>query len=109
MPSLQCQYKSLGYLVLLFVQQAHIDIGGITKWEAEGAVAHIHSRQGGAKQPHQKYFVTNDQKIEFDKACLMIQQQSIATNFCYFDCQLVYALVTLLHRVGGVAHPWWYI
>jgi len=53
----------------------------------------------GAKQPHQKYFMTKDQKIEFDKACLMSQQQPIATNFCYFDCQLVSALVTLLHSI----------
>ena len=33
-----------------------------------GAVAPRRSRQGSAKQPHQKYFMTNDHKSEFDTA-----------------------------------------
>ena len=32
----------------------------------EGAVAPGRSRQGGAKQPDQKYFMTNEHKSEFD-------------------------------------------
>jgi len=37
---------------------------GVT--EGGGAVAPGCSRQGGAKQHHQKYFMTNDHKSEFD-------------------------------------------
>jgi len=37
---------------------------GVT--EGGGAVAPGNSKQGGAKQPDQKYFMTNDHKSKFD-------------------------------------------
>jgi len=40
---------------------------GVTEGGQRGAVAPGRSRQGGAKQPDQKYFMTNDHKSEFDR------------------------------------------
>jgi len=42
-------------------------ISGATKGEGQrGGVAPGRSSQGGAKEPDQKYFMTNDHKSEFD-------------------------------------------
>ena len=41
-------------------------VSGVTEGGQRGAVAPGRSRQGGAKQPDQKYFMTNDHKSESD-------------------------------------------
>ena len=43
---------------------------GVTEGGQRGAVAPGRSRQGGAKQPDEKYFMTKDHKSEFDYSLL---------------------------------------
>jgi len=41
-------------------------VNGVTRGGQTGALAPGRSKQTGAKQLHQKYFVTNDHKREFE-------------------------------------------
>jgi len=47
-------------------------------------------RSNGAEQSHQKYFMTDDHKSEFDKVCRTSQRSSLSQQtHAIFGCQVV--------------------
>jgi len=43
----------------------------------------------GAKQPREKYLMTNKHKSEYGKVWWISLKYPVATNFCYFCCQII--------------------
>jgi len=77
-------------LILTFITHSGVGLTGVGQ---RGAVAPRRSRRGGRKAASPKYFITNEHKTGWWKS----QKWPIATNSCYFGCQLVKALVIALH------------